>query len=72
MGRLLQWFCCNVAFVSWHKHWKGIYLHFFPCYCVRIFLWGMDWHRKNPLINPPNDEMRDRWKRNENSEYTPN
>lgn len=51
-------FCCNVAFVSWHKHWKGIYLHFIPRYCVRIFLWGVDWHRKNPLIHSPNAEVR--------------
>jgi len=43
-----------VAFVSWHKHWKGIYLHFFPRYCVRVFLWGVDWHRKNPLIHSSN------------------
>lgn len=54
LHRLLRWFCCNVAFVSWSKHWKGIYLHFFPRYCVRIFLWGVDWRRKNPLIYSPN------------------
>ena len=57
LRRLVRWFCCNVAFVSWHKHWKGIYLHFFPCYCVRIFLWGVDWHRKNPLIHSPNAKL---------------
>ena len=56
LHHLVRWLCCNVAFVSWHKHWKGIYLHFFPRYCVRIFLWGVDWHRKNPLIYSPNAE----------------
>lgn len=54
LHRLVRWFCCNVAFVSWHKRWKGIYLHCLPRYCVRIFLWGVDWHRKNPLIHSPN------------------
>lgn len=54
--RLGRWFCCNVAFVSWHKHWKGIYLHFLPRYCVRLFLWGCDWHRKNPLVHLSNDK----------------
>lgn len=54
LHRLVQWVCCNVAFVSCHKHWKGIYMHFLPRYCVRIFLWGVDWHRKNPMIYSPN------------------
>lgn len=35
-----------LMFISWHKHWKGIYLHFFPKYVVRIFLWGIDWYSK--------------------------
>ena len=29
------------------KHWKGIYLHcVHPRYCVRLYLWGCDWHKK--------------------------
>ena len=44
--RAKNWLSCNVLFVSWHKHWKGVYLHFFPVYCVRVYLWGIDWHRK--------------------------
>jgi hypothetical protein len=35
------------GFMSWHKHWKGIYLHcVHPRYCVRFYLWGFDYHRK--------------------------
>lgn len=43
--RLLYWWSSHVFFVSWHKHWKGIYLHF-PVYTVRVFVWGVDWHRR--------------------------
>lgn len=43
---LCQWFMCHVFFVSWGKHWKGIYIHFLPTYCYRVFLWGADRHLK--------------------------
>ena len=36
----------RVAFISWHRHWKGIYLHCLPRYTVRVFLWGIDWWHK--------------------------
>lgn len=41
-----QWFCQNIFFISWHKYWKGVYIHFVPCYSVRFFLWGFDFRRK--------------------------
>lgn len=41
-----QWFCERVFFVSWGKWWKGVYVHFLPCYTVRVFFWGVDWRRK--------------------------
>ena len=44
---LVSWLAENVAFISWHKHWKGVYLHcVHPRYCVRLYLWGCDWHLK--------------------------
>lgn len=46
IDRTVAWITSNVAFISWHKYWKGIYLHFFPVYCVRVYLWGIDCHRK--------------------------
>lgn len=43
----MNWFCRRVAFVSWHKHWRGIYLHcVHPRRCVRLYLWGWDSHAK--------------------------
>jgi len=27
----------NIVFLSWGKHWKGIYIHFLPKYCYRFF-----------------------------------
>ena len=45
--RIVDWLAEDVAFVSWHKYWKGVYLHCaHPRYCVRLYLWGCDWHRK--------------------------
>jgi hypothetical protein len=49
LGQRSQWFCERVFFISWGKHWKGVYLHFLPMYCYRLFLWGWDRHRKNPF-----------------------
>ena len=47
LHRLVSWLACNVAFISWGKYWKGIYLHcVHPRYCVRLYLWGCDWHLK--------------------------
>lgn len=40
------WWRHHVFFVSWHRHWKGVYLHFIPGYTVRVFLWGVDAWRK--------------------------
>jgi hypothetical protein len=45
-----NWIKQNIIFISWGKHWKGVYLHFFPYYCVRVFLWGIDWHLKPRYI----------------------
>lgn len=47
LGQRSQWFAENVFFISWGKHWKGIYLHFLPLYMIRLFLWGADARRKN-------------------------
>lgn len=61
--RLIVWLACNVAFISWHKHWKGIYLRCaHPRYCVRLYLWGCDWHlkAKYALGKPANAELSDR------------
>lgn len=44
--RFARWFTENICFVSWNRYWKGIYIHFIPRYCVRVYLWGIDWHRK--------------------------
>ena len=55
LGRLTYWLSTNVAFISWHKHWKGIYLHcLHPRYCIRLYLWGYDRHLKSSqgLSNP--------------------
>lgn len=44
---LRRWWSERVCYISWHKHWKGVYLHFLhPTRCVRVYLWGVDWHRK--------------------------
>jgi hypothetical protein len=48
-GRLRDWFCSHVLFISWGRWWKGVYLHFFPLYTVRVFLWGVDWSPKCPF-----------------------
>jgi hypothetical protein len=58
-GRLVSRLAENVAFISWHKHWKGIYLHcVHPRYCVRLFAWGVDWHlkAKHALQKPANTQ----------------
>jgi hypothetical protein len=57
---LVRWLAVNVAFISWHKHWKGLYLHcVHPRYCVRLYLWGCDWHKKAKyaLEKPSNNEL---------------
>jgi len=46
LERFVKWLSVNICFVSWGKHWKGVYLHIFPIYCVRVFIWGIDWHKK--------------------------
>jgi len=47
MKRLVRFFNERVAFVSWHRHWKGIYVHCISrTWCHRFFLWGHDKHRK--------------------------
>lgn len=58
-SELVSWLAVNVAFISWHKHWKGAYLHcVHPRYCVRLYLWGVDWHKKPQyaLVKPPNEK----------------
>ncbi len=45
-GQRSQWFTENVFFVSWGRHWKGVYLHFVPRYKVRLFLWGVNVRRR--------------------------
>lgn len=60
LQQLVSWLAENVAFISWHKHWKGIYLHcIHPRYCVRLYLWGCDWHKKPryALEKPANDPV---------------
>ena len=48
-----DWIKCNIAFVAWHEHWKGVYLHcVHPRYCIRLFLWGVDWHLKQTWPMP--------------------
>lgn len=58
LKRLVSWLAENVAFISWHKHWKCIYLHcIHPRYCVRLYLWGCDRHLKAKYVmgKPAND-----------------
>ena len=55
-GRFTEWFCGRVMYLSWGKYWKGVYLHFFPRYCIRIFLWGVDWHLKPDFVFKANDK----------------
>jgi hypothetical protein len=42
----MGWFSRRILFVSWGRHWKGVYVHFLPRYCYRVFLWGIDRHPK--------------------------
>ncbi len=42
----MSWVKRNVLFVSWHRYWKGVYVHFLPRYCYRLYLWGWDRHKK--------------------------
>jgi len=51
MRKFNQWFSENIIFVSLGKRWKGIYIHFLPKYCIRIFLFGIDWNPKPPYNN---------------------
>jgi hypothetical protein len=44
--KLKKWWSNNIFFISWNKYWKGIYWHIFPKYCVRTYLWGIDYHKK--------------------------
>ena len=37
----------KVFFISWGKYWKDAYIHFIPKYCVRIYLFGIDYHKKS-------------------------
>ena len=37
-----------VVFFSIGKFWKGVYLHF-PKHTVILFLWGIDWRKRNVL-----------------------
>jgi hypothetical protein len=34
---LVSWLSCNIAFFSFGKHWKGVYLHIFPRRCHRLY-----------------------------------
>lgn len=34
---LVSWLACNVAFFSFGKHWKGVYLHISPKRCHRVY-----------------------------------
>jgi len=53
-----RWFNERVLFLAWHRHWKGVYVHFLPKYCYRVYLDKgrivTDRHRK------PNREMMER------------
>ena len=53
VGRV-NWIKENVIFVSWHKRWKGVYIHFLPRHCYRIY-WrhGLHWdkHRKTERLD---------------------
>lgn len=53
----MDWFCSHVLFVSWWSRWKGVYLHFLPRYCYRIY-WSrnrirVDRHPKPRLFRVP-------------------
>lgn len=37
MKKIINWFCCNIFFISWGKYFKGIYIHFLPTYSYRIY-----------------------------------
>lgn len=52
---MLNWWMENVFFISWGKHWKGVYVHCISRrYCHRFYIWGHDKHHK------PNIKMEDR------------
>ncbi len=43
---LKNWISENIIFLSVNKYFKGVYIHFIPVYCIRIYLWGIDYHKK--------------------------
>ena len=48
---MIKFICNNIGFISWHKYWKGIYIHcLHPKYIVRVFLYGIDWYEKSKYI----------------------
>ncbi len=49
LGQRSQWFTSHVFFISWNRWWKGVYIHFLPKHCYRVFLFGVDRHAKNPF-----------------------
>jgi len=67
---MIKFISNHIIFISWHKHWKGIYLHIFPKYCIRIYLWGIDWHLKIPLQQNSLKERFERIRRNVYTETT--
>lgn len=47
-----QWINENIIFFSFGRHWKGVYIHFFPKKCYRIFwtpekIFNIDSHPKS-------------------------
>jgi hypothetical protein len=47
---MISWIKQNLFFINIGKYWKGIYIHFLPKYCYRIFYsynkFGHDKYRK--------------------------
>ena len=48
---MINWIANNIVFISWHKQWKGVYIHCLSRkYCYRIFLWEIDKHLKGKYM----------------------
>jgi len=51
---LVRWWNCNIMFFSFGKYWKGVYIHFLPNKCHRVYWsygrFGYDNHPKPKYI----------------------
>ena len=49
LNPLVSFLVTKIAFISWTKHWKGVYVHCISkTYYHRFYLWGHDKHKKTP------------------------